>query len=367
MRSPTKELIPLFRPSCSDSELQCVSDVLRSGWWGLGNKTAEFEKKFAEFVGSKYAVGVNSATTALDLTLKASNITSGEVIVPALAFVSTGLVVLYNKCKVVFADVDERTLCIDWNDVKNKTTKNTVAVIPVHYSGASSGIPDDMHQRIKIIEDCAHACGNKTVGRYTSCWSFHAVKNLAAGDGGMITTNDKQLYERLLPMRWCGIDKSTWERSEKKYGWDYSIETMGYKSHMNDITASIGLAQLGRLNELNNRRRLRVLQYLHDLGDLSWLKLPRYDRDSAWHMFVVRTETRDKFIDYLLDHGISAGVHYKPLNTYPLFPSVKLPVTDRVWKTLVTLPLFPDMTDEEYDYIILTIREYRKNNRGTKE
>ena len=354
-----RSLIPLFQPSCSQKEIDNVTEVLKSGWWGLGKKTAEFEKKFAEFVGAKYAVGVNSATTALDLAIKAHGITEGEIIVPALTFASTALAVLYNNCKVVFADIDEETLCIDWKDVVKKRTKYTRAIIPVWYGGATpklNVIPTD----ILLIEDCAHATGNKLAGRLgaIACWSFHPVKNLATGDGGMITTNDEEIYKKLLPLRWCGIDKSTFERTEKKYGWDYNIETIGYKAHMNDITAAIGLAQLERIDELNNKRKLRVLQYLYELQHLKWLKLPKYDADSSWHLFVVRLEGRDRFIDYMLAHGISVGVHYKPLNTYPIFPQTKLPVTDRVWKTLATLPLFPDLSDEEFEHIVSIIKEY---------
>lgn len=353
-------MIPLFKPSVSQKEIDNVTEVLRSGWWGLGPKVAEFEAKFAEKVGAKYAVALNSATAALDLALKVKGINEGEVIVPALTFVSDALAVLYNNCKVVFADIDEKTLCIDWTDVRRKMTKNTKAVIAVNYAGKDSGIPVGFMSF--VIEDCSHAAGSKTGGAGTlACWSFHAVKNLATGDGGMITTDDEVIYKKLLALRWCGIDKSTWERSQKKYGWDYSIEIVGYKCHMNDLTASIGLAQLERLDYLNDRRKFRVTQYLEQLSDLKWLKLPDWDNDSAWHMFVVRLaeEDRNRFIDYLLENDISAGVHYKPLNTYPLFPQTKLPVTDRVWKTLVTLPLFPDMTDEEFNHIIQTIKGFK--------
>jgi perosamine synthetase len=350
-------MLPLFKPSCSELEIRNVSEVLKSGWWGLGPKTEEFEKRFAAYVGVKYAVGVNSATAALDLALKAHDIKDGEIIVPALTFVSTALVGLYNDCKIVFADIDEETLCIDMEDVVRKTTKNTKAIIPVWYGGRVINLFGKWD--IPIIEDCAHAAGSKGAGKdNTACWSFHAVKNLATGDGGMITTNDEEIYKKLLPLRWCGINKSTWERSQKKYGWDYSIDTVGYKCHMNDLTAAIGLAQLERIEGLNNKRKLLVLKYLGALQPVKWLTLPPFDPDSAWHMFVVRMEERDAFIDYMLAHGISVGVHYKPLNTYPIFPNMPLPVTDRVWKTLVTLPLYPDMTNEEFDYIISTIKKY---------
>jgi perosamine synthetase len=334
---------------------------MKSGWIGLGPKVEEFEKKFAEKVGVKYAVAVNSATAALDLAVKAHNIKNGEVIVPALTFISTALAPLYNGNKIVFADIDEEKLCIDWEDVASKITKNTKAIIPVWYAGRYEDYPTHFpYGNLTVIEDCAHASGTKRAGtKNTACWSFHAVKNLATGDGGMITTNDEEIYKKLIPMRWCGIDKSTWERSNKKYGWDYAIDTIGYKCHMNDITAAIGLAQLERLDEMNDKRKLLVLQYIHELRDISWLRLPQYDNRSSWHMFVGRIkEKRDSFIDYMLAHGISVGVHYKPLNTYPMFPKTKLPVTDRVWKELVTLPLFPSMTDEQFEYIVKTIKKF---------
>lgn len=350
--------IPLLKPSCSEKEIQYVTDVLRSGWWGLGAKVEEFEEKFASFIGVKYAVAVNSATTALDLALRVHNVSGQEIIVPALTFVSTALVGLYSNCKIVFADIDEETLCMDWDDAMSKVTSKTGAIILVHYGGRTSQFTTNFS--FPVIQDCAHAVGNHEVGTQgTSCWSFHAVKNLAMGDGGMITTNDEHIAERLRALRWCGIDKSTWDRSQKKYGWDYSIEEVGYKAHMNDIAAAIGLAQLERIEDLNNKRKLRVLQYLYELSHLKWLTLPAYDANSSWHLFVVRMKQRNKFIDYLLAHGISAGVHYKPLNTYPIFPQTVLPVTDRVWQELVTLPLFPDMTDEEFQYIINTIKQWK--------
>jgi len=353
-----ERIIPIFRPSYGEKEKQAVWETMDSGWVGLGPKTEKFEKAFAEKVGAKYAIGLNSCTAALDLALKANDITGGEVIVPALTFVSTGLAPLYNNNKVVFADIDEKTLCIDWEDVKRKITPNTKAVIPVWYSGRVVQPPE---LGVTVIEDCAHATGNPEAGKHTACWSFHAVKNLATADGGMITTNDEEVYKKLLPMRWCGIDKSTWERAQKKYGWDYSIDSIGTKTHMNDLTASIGLVQLERLEEMNNTRIMWVMLYNHNLKNVDWLKLPEFDENSSNHMYVVRikAEVRERFIDYMLAHGISVGVHYKPLNTYEIFPQTELPVTDRVWKTLVTLPLFPDLTNEDFYHVIKTILAFK--------
>lgn len=370
-------MIPLFQPSVTNLEIDAVTEVLKSHWWGLGPQVEKLEEEFAKKMSVKYAVAVNSCTAALDMAVKATvgeSLDPGfvreqgeqpyEIILPALTFVSDGLAALYNNYRVVFADIDEETLNIDPVDVAKKITKETKAIIPVHYSGRLSIIPKLLkYNAPTIIEDCAHAAGTRQAGVWgkVGCWSFHAVKNIASGDGGMITTNDDMIYKKLLPMRWCGIDKSTWERSQKKYGWDYSIETIGYKYHMNDITAALALVQLQRLDETNEKRRKRVREYLSLLKNISWLRLPKWDENSSWHMFVVRVDEkiRNKFIDYLLDNGISAGVHYKPLNTYKIFPQTKLPVTDKVWKQLVTLPLFPDMTDSQMEYIILRIINFK--------
>lgn len=358
-------MIPLFRPSCTDLEVRYVTDTLRSGWWGMGPRVQEFEERFAAWAGTTYAVAMNSATSALQLTIEALGITSGEIIVPALTFASTGLAALHNGCQVVFADIDEDTLCLDWADVARRLTPQTRAVIPVWYGGTVVPPPAALWLELadlEIVEDCAHAAGSPGTGQTgTACWSFHAVKNLAAGDGGMVTTSDGKLAERLRLLRWCGISKSTWERDQGRYGWDYDILLPGHKAHMNDLTAALGLAQLERLDDLNKARRSRARQYMDALEGVPWLQLPPWREDSAWHLFPVRVPApaRDHLVDHLLSQGVSAGVHYKPLNTYPMFgPRQDLPVTDRVWRTLITLPLFPDMTDAELRRVVAAVRTF---------
>jgi perosamine synthetase len=362
-------LIPLFRPSCSDLEIKYVNDVLLSGWWGLGPKTEEFEEKFARFTGTRYAIATSSASIALQLALKALDV-RGEVIIPALTFVSTGLAALHNGNDVVFADIREDTLNMDWQDVTaQRRTARTGAVIPVWYGGNVNFMPAWKASNIKFIEDCAHAAGSKSAGRqgHAACWSFHAVKNLATGDGGMITTSDAETASKLRRLRWCGINRSTWDRDQGKYGWDYDVAEAGHKGHMNDITAALGLAQLERLDELNLARRNVVSKYLDLMQGLDWLQVPsltgnRLDFEyRSWHLFVVRVPApvRDRFIDHMLANGVSAGVHYKPLNEYPIFgPKQPLPVTDRVWRTLVTLPLYPDLTESDTDKVIAAVRSF---------
>lgn len=358
-------MIPLFRPSCTDAEVEAVTAALRSGWWGMGPRVAEFEREFAAYVGAEHAVAVNSASAALQLALEGLGITGGSVIMPALTFVSTGLAALRNGCRVIFADIDEDTLCINWADAVVKAVTDTRALIPVWYGGTvNRQATPHWWPHIPVIEDCAHAAGSARAGQIgdAACWSFHAVKNLAAGDGGMITTSDPDLAARLRALRWCGIDRSTWERDQGRYGWDYDIPQPGWKAHMNDLTAALGLAQLARLDDMNAQRRKLACRYADELGSLGWLRLPQVDDESANHLFVVRVDAgdRDRFIRHMLDSGVSAGVHYKPLTAYPMFgPRQELPVTDRVWKTLVTLPLFPDMTGAEHGQVVAAVKRFR--------
>ena len=354
-------MIPLFKPSCTDEEVEAVSRVLRSGWWGMGPETEAFESEFADYIGTRYAVAVNSATSALELAARALGITGKTVIVPALTFISTAQAMQHAGNKVIFADVAENDLCIDWSDVASLASQAN-AVVPVWFGGAVVW-PPGLPEHLTMIEDCAHAAGSTAAGLYgdASCWSFHAVKNLATGDGGMVTTNDADVARKLRQLRWCGIDKSTWERDQGKYGWDYDIPADGEKMHMNDITAALGRVQLRRLNDMNERRRVTARNYHHHFSRLDWLKLPELCSGDSQHLFVVRVNERDRFVDHMLSNGVSAGVHYKPLTHYPhLFPGKhNVPVTERVWKTMATLPLYPDMTFAEREQVIDTVKSFK--------
>jgi perosamine synthetase len=357
--------IPLFKPSCTEEEISEVNRVLRSGWWGMGPETETFENEFAAYVGVSYAVAVNSCTSALELAARALGLTNGTIITPALTFVSTAQAMQHAGNRVIFADIDEDTLCLNWNDVTKKAHNShwsVTGVVPVHFGGLVTEPPVGL-QRVPLIEDCAHAGGSRGAGTHgdAAAWSFHAVKNLACGDGGMVTTNDPEVYEKLKQLRWCGINKSTWERDQSRYGWDYDIPSDGEKMHMNDITAAIGRVQLRRLNEMNLLRRGIAREYNELFRHLSWLKTPTIVNGSSTHLYIVRVEERDRFVDHMLANDVSAGVHYKPLTHYPnLFPGEhNVPVTERVWKTLVTLPLFPDMTYKDINKVIKTVRSFK--------
>lgn len=365
-------MIPLFRPSVSQAEIDEVVDTLKSGWWGLGPKTARFEREFADYVGVRHACAVSSATAALHLALAALRLPPGDIIVPALTFASTAFAALYTGHRPVFADIDAESLNVTPETIARALTPETRAIIPVHYAGRPCDIEGIEALGYPIIEDCSHAAGSRHHGQHVGsrnigCFSFHAVKNLATADGGMVTTNDDEVAARLIPLRWVGIDKSTWHRTETRYGWDYRVTIVGYKAHMNDVTASLGLAQLRRLNDNNERRRRIVRIYYEQLGDLNWLQLPsRTEEDGsyAWHLFAVRTPAnrRDDMIQWLLEHGVSAGVHYRPLYHHAALSAygdaARLPVTEHEWQRLVTIPLFPDMTDAEIDQVVSAIRSF---------
>ena len=367
-------MIQVFKPCMGQEEVDAVSKVLLSGWIGLGPKTAEFEERFSDYIGVDYTVGVNSATSALDLALKLLHINQGdEVIVPTVTFVSTAHVVAYNLGTPIFADVDPVTLSIDIEDVKRKISPRTKAIIPVHYGGRPCDM-DSLKQAvgdIPIIEDAAHAAGAEYKGRKCGsigdigCFSFHAVKNLAMGDGGALTLNDKAMAERAKRLRWLGIDKGTWDRSEidKSYWWEYCVDEVGLKCHMNDIMAAIGLVQLAKLDEMNARRKEVARRYTEAFSDVDWIETPLDDDEeyrSAWHIYCIKVDVRDELSVYLQENGIATGVHYKPIHLYNCYGNRPvLPVAEEVFKRILSLPMYPAMTDEEVNHVIDTIISFK--------
>lgn len=375
------DIIPLFKPAWCAEEAEAVTRVMQSGWWALGPETEAFEDEFAAYTGARYAVAVNSGTMALKLAARATGLTGGLVVCPALTFISTALAMHQLGNRIVFADVNDADLLLNWHDVANKFTQHELAegprgVVPVWYAGQVSPPKPEilLPACTRMIEDCAHAAGSREAGKVgrAAAWSFHAVKNLATGDGGMVTTDDEYVAREVRRLRWLGIDKSTWDRdkdSKTGYGWDYDIRALdGEKAHMNDVTAAIGRVQLRHLDERNSTRRAIGMVYRAQLRGLEWLRNPPLWRNESAHLYVVRVwgEHRDRFIRHMISSGVSAGVHYKPLTHYvnsagrPLFGNepANLPITERVWKTLVTLPLFPAMTESDVEKVVQAVRSF---------
>ena len=372
-------MIPVFRPSYDEEEIEALREPFKSGWIGLGPKTHEFEERFAEYIGVPYAMGVNSATAALHLALKVAEVEGTEVITTPMTFVSTNHAILYNGGIPVFADIERDTLNIDPEDVRRKVTSRTRAIVVVHYGGHAcdmDAIMDIAHEHnLSVVEDAAHATGGSyrdrklgSIGHY-SCFSFHAVKNLATGDGGMVICHDAETDTRLRRLAWLGITRGTWDRTERSgYAWEYSIDEIGFKHHMNDITASIGLVQLKKLPRTNARRRELAERYTSYLSEIPWLETPVekvYTR-SAWHNYVIKVKDandRGPLMDHLKAHDISTGMHYIPNHLYPIYQPYRngpLCVTEEVWRRLITLPLFPDLSDEDQLRIVAAIRSYER-------
>jgi perosamine synthetase len=369
--------IQLFKPNISEAAIKAVVKVLRSGWIGLGPKTAEFEKKFAQYIGAKYAVALNSCTAALHLALIVSGVKEGdEVITTPLTFVSTNHVILYQKAVPVFADIDPKTYCLDPLSIEKMVTKKTKAIIAMHYGGHPCNL-DKIYQiakkyNLKIIEDAAHACGasykGKKIGSFgLTCFSFHAVKNLPIGDGGMITTNNKEQYERLNKLRWLGIDKSTYNRTinDKKkasaYAWQYDVPEVGYKYHMNDINAAIGIEQLKLLDGQNAYRKKIAAIYNQKLKNPDIISLPYTSPNvtTSQHLYVIRVKRRDDLIAKLKANGIAPGVHYIPNNTYLMYKKCKADVKNmaKIAGNIISLPIHTLLNKEDIQRIIKIINQ----------
>lgn len=351
--------LEVLKPTIDEQTKKELLEVLDSGWWGNGPKVKEFEKKFAEYVGAKYAVAVNSCTSALDLALKVYDIKGGELITTPMTFVSDAIVGEWNGMDVTFADIDARTLCLD--PASLVITEQTKAVIAVDSHGRLADI-DGIRKKFKglIIEDAAHAMYTPGVGKGDIVvWSFQAVKSLPTGDGGMITTNDEHIAKKIKSLIWLGVEKSTFDRVGHTYTWDYDITHGGIKAYMTDMTAVIGIGQLRRLEETNARRREIQKRYNEAFGSMPQIKIPEYSHTVQY--YTAEFENRNGLGKFLADAGITTSVHFKPLSEMTYWKkAVKrpLPVNDAVWKKLLSLPVHNALTDEEIEFITSKVKQY---------
>ena len=365
-------MLPVLRPVGGEEELNSLRESIESGWWGKGPKVAEFEKKFAELVGAKYAVAVNSATSGQDLVLKALGIKDCDIINPTISFMTTAVVPLWNNCTSNIVDVLEDTLCLDPEDVRKSLKSNTNAIIAVNHAGTPAPI-DEIRKFYDglIIEDCAHSCYTPGAGMQgdVAVWSFQAVKTMPCGDGGMITTNDKELYEKLVPMTWLGIS-STYSRVRKDdgltgkpgYSWDYEVDILGYKCYMIDLSAAICLEQMKKLPKHLEWRRHIQKCYNEALDGL--IRTPAHSETVQYYCARVPAAERSDMIDYLADKKIHTSVHFKPLHKYSIVKQDRdYAVADREWRKLLSLPCHPGMTQEDIDYVIYWVKEYYGDRR----
>ena len=355
--------IKLFDPAIDEREVKNAVKTLMSGFWASGaggGQVQEFEKNFKKFINSKSCVSVNSGTAALHLAATLCDIKGKEVILPSLSFVSTAHAIMYNGGIPVFVDVNPHTLCIDPEEIKKKISKKTRCIIPVHFGGMPADIKKIQklsNPNIMIIEDAAHACGSefngKKIGSHGDfvCFSFHPVKNLAMPTGGLISINShnyKKITEDLKSKRWCGI-------SNRKYA-DYDVDKIGWNFYMNELSAAIGLVQLQKIKKMNNKRKSIAKIYDKELNASK--KIP-FTSTCAYHLYWIRVRDRKIFRKKLLEKGIETGTHYKPIHQMSLYKkSVKLPLTEKIAKEIVTLPIHPNLTESQIDYIVKTVNRF---------
>jgi len=366
-----KRMIQVFKPKIREEAVQAVAKVLRSGWIGLGPKTEEFERAFGDYVGVPFCVGLNSCTAALHLGVSLMGLKPGtEVITTPVTFVSTNHVLLYEHLKPVFADINPKTGNLDIGSVKNKITPDTGAIMLVHYGGYPCDLDEFYNlarrHHLQVVEDCAHACGAAYKGRRVGshgnihAFSFHAVKNLPMGEGGALTVRLPEHYARLRRLRWLGIDKDTFHRSEGGgYSWEYNVPEVGWKHHMSDIQAAVGLAQLPYLEEDNRRRAEMVGIYRSQLAGVPGITLPALsaDRTSSNHLCWVLANDRDRLAKKLKLHGVGVSVHYRRNDSYPMYTMSHLPNTEYFTSHVLSLPLHLHLSDEDILYVTSCIRE----------
>lgn len=375
------EFLPFTRPDIDSHDIDQVVAVLRSGWITSGSKVKQLERKFVEQVGCKHAVAVSSATAGMHLALHTLGIGPGdEVITPSLTWVSTVNLIYLSGAKPVFVDVDRDTLMTTGELIKHAITSRTKLIIPVHYAGApvdrDSLATVASRYSIPIIDDAAHALGAYYDGEHvgnsgTAIFSLQATKNVTTAEGGVICTDDRQLAERLRRLRFHGLGADAFDRKTNSRLPSAEVIEPGYKYNLPDMNACLALGQLDRLRESNARRAAIARCYFEafaGLDEISPLISPAYPHEHAWHLFIVRVEVdrltidRDGFMSELKERGIGTGLHFRAVHQHAFYKSSTCDAEEKLANTnwnsdrLVTLPLFPCMTDADVERVIGTVK-----------
>jgi perosamine synthetase len=402
--------VPFYRPALNDAEVAEVVACLRSGWLTTGPLTKRFETDFAQAVGARHAIALNSCTAALHLAVEALGLRPGQaVLVPTLTFAATAEIVRYQGAVPILVDCDPVTGNLDLTDAARKidllrqgrlpgmsADLTVVGIIPVHVGGLMLDM-DAVHTLARqhslwVVEDAAHAfpaawragpdrpwqrCGEGTA--VVSCFSFYANKTITTGEGGMAVTDDAELAARIRQMSLHGLSRDAWGRYSAGGSWDYQILAPGYKYNLTDIASAIGVHQLQRAEAMRQTRAAQVQTYYGALGDVAELELPPdvLDRIHAWHLYPVRLKLdrlsidRAAFMRALVEEGVGCSVHWRPLHLHPYYRETfgwtpdLLPVATVLWPRFVSLPLFPDMRVEEQRHVIDAVRALCRRYRVT--
>ena len=368
--------IPFFRPSIDEADVSAVAETLRSGWLTSGPNVRELEAELSAYCGAKYVNAVNSCTAAMHLCLAAWGIGPGdEVITTVYTFSATATVIVHCGATPVLVDIREKDFNIDPAAIERAITPRTKAIIPVHFGGEPCAMDQIMaisrRHGLKVMEDAAHSIGTLYRGRHVgsisdaAAFSFYANKNITTGEGGALATNDEELSERVRILTLHGMTKDAWNRFDAGGSWRYDIKEFGFKDNLTDLAAALGRTQLTKIERLLDGRARAAARYFENLRDEEHLILPGFDEANrhAWHLFVVRVKNeqspvqRDDVIRKLAERGIGTSVHYIPLHYHTAYKNLgrwqpgDFPVAERTFEGAISLPIYPDMTTAEVDYV----------------
>ena len=378
-------------PNITDAEINEMVNTLKSGWLAKGPRTIEFEKRFTDYVGAKYAVGMNSCTAALHIALLAAGIGPGdEVITTPMTFAASANTIIHSGATPVFVDIDPYTGCIDPEEIKKKLTSRTKAIVPVHYAGQPCDI-DWIYEiadknGLFVSEDAAHAIYTRYKGRMIGdnakgavSFSFYATKNICTGEGGMLVTNDEKIADKARVLVTHGMSKNAWGRYAKGGSWRYDIEEPGYKYNMFDLQAALGLIQLKRLEDMQKIREKIAECYNAAFSQNDALEIPTvatYTTQHSWHLYVIKLNidklkiNRDMFIEELNVRNIGTSVHFIPVHLMSAYKRCfeykegDFPKTEEFFERIISLPLYSTMNVKDTEDVIDAVLDIVEKNHG---
>ncbi len=377
------KLLPYGYQWIDEEDITAVSEVLRSDWITQGPKVAEFEKEFAGYVGAKYAVAVSSGTAALHAACFAAQIEKGdEVITTPITFAASANCVIYQGGTPIFADIDADTLNIDPEEIKKKINKKTKALIPVDFTGRPADLEKILQiakdNNLVVIEDASHALGatykDSKIGSSSdmTIFSFHPVKHITTGEGGMITTNNKEYYERLKLFRTHGITKDKDKLLNYDGPWYYEMQELGYNYRLTDFQCALGLGQLKKIDKFIQRRREIVKKYNSEFKDIPEIKIPEInpiDSNPVWHIYMIQLNLdrlkvdRREIFEALRAENIGVNVHYIPVHLQPYYQKRfgyrrgDFPKAENYYSRAITLPVFPKMSEKDIDDVVSAVKK----------
>ena len=364
--------IRLSKSSIGKDEKDAVLKVLDGEFLGMGGEVKLFEEKIKKYLKTDMkVVCVNTGTSALHLSLSALGLKNGdEVLVPSLTYIASYQAISATGAKPVSCEVSPNTLFIDIKDAEKRITKNTKAIMPVHYASSSKGM-DEVYKLanefdLRVIEDAAQAFGSARDGELIGthgdiiCLSFDGIKNITSGEGGAILSKDKKFIQKVKDARLLGVEKDTEKRFSDQRSWDFDVSNQGFRYHMSNIMAAIGVVQIDRVEEFKYKRQNIANKYLEELSGIVEVKFLDFNYIEVLpHIFVIKAERRDELKGYLIDKDIECGVHYKPNHMLRKYSNNdSLGITEKIYEQILTLPCHYDLTKEEQQVVITTIEDF---------